>query len=72
MGMKLINSTEPFTRNAGLKPSANETADGAIRPAGRLEDTSDQSNRTLMDIKRSILMKLTLRLGEGKCFGDSK
>jgi hypothetical protein len=66
MGMKLINSTEPLTRNTGLKPSANETVDGANRPAGRLEDTSDQSNRTLMDIKRSILMKLTLRLGKAK------
>jgi len=72
MGMKLINSTEPLTRNAGLKPSAIEKVDAANRPAGRFEDTSDQSDRTLMDIKRSILMKLTLRLGKEHCFGDSK
>jgi len=66
MGMKLINGTEPPTRNEGLKPSTNEMVNGANQPAGRIEDASDQSNRTLMDIKRSILMKLTLRLSKGK------
>jgi hypothetical protein len=72
MGMKSNNSNDALKAGSGWRPPAS----GAVFPAhgswGMGDEWTEQSKRAMLEIRRSILRKLSLRLGKENCFRHLK